>query len=218
MSNLVLVFDVETTGLIPKNQPDIEKCPYIIQLSFIVYDMDSQKIDNSYNTYINIPSSVSITREIEALTGATRAKCSEGVCIHDALDKLYEQYMRCDTIVAHNIDFDTNMVRIELKRNERYIQRKMPYLFVLLTTGFEVSAKKTRCCTMINTVDICNIIVSSIDKRGIPYTYKKYPKLSELHQKIFGTIPDNLHDSMVDTMVCLKCYLHLSGIPCDNLC
>ena len=35
---LLLVFDTETTGIIPKNVSDIDKCPYILQFSYIVYN------------------------------------------------------------------------------------------------------------------------------------------------------------------------------------
>ena len=34
----------------------------------------------------------------------------------------------------------------------------------------------------------------------------KYPKLMELHKHLFNTIPDGLHNSMVDVLVCLRCY------------
>ena len=40
--------------------------------------------------------------------------------------------------------------------------------------------------------------------------YKKMPKLSELYFHFFGVIPENLHDSLVDTEICLKCYLKLT--------
>jgi DNA polymerase III epsilon subunit-like protein len=209
LPNLLLIFDVETPGLIPKNTNAIEKMPYITQLSFIVYDTNAKKIDTSYNTYINIPDNVEITPEIERLTGVTRTKCTSGVYIHQALDELYNQYLRCNQIIAHNIEFDSKMIRIELERNEQYIHKHMYHLFILFDIGFELSAKKTRFCTMKNTVDLCNIETSAVDKRGITYKYKKYPKLSELHEKLFGFIPENLHDSMIDSAVCLNCYLYL---------
>jgi hypothetical protein len=37
----------------------------------------------------------------------------------------------------------------------------------------------------------------------------KWPKLSELHQHLFGYIPENLHDANVDVEACLKCYLEM---------
>ena len=210
--NLALFFDVETTGLIPKGvliakgDISLELLPYILQLSFVVWNMDTDTIETKYNTYINIPSKIRILPEIEKLTGVTREKCNHGVVVTEALDKLYEAYIRCNTIVAHNIEFDSNMIRIELARNSG---RKTRHLDDLLNTGYEKSTNKLRYCTMAKSVELCNILVQAIDKRGQPYQYKKFPKLSELFEKLFGSVPENLHDSMVDTIACLKCYMKL---------
>jgi hypothetical protein len=62
---------------------------------------------------------------------------------------------------------------------------------------------------MVNSIELCSIVVEAIDRKGQPYKYKKFPRLSELHQKLFGNIPENLHDSMVDTMACLRCYMKM---------
>ena len=35
--------------------------------------------------------------------------------------------------------------------------------------------------------------------------YKKPPKLMELHQELFETIPNNLHNSMIDVFVTFRC-------------
>ena len=36
--------------------------------------------------------------------------------------------------------------------------------------------------------------------------YFKYPTLSELHNHLFNSIPNNTHDAMVDILICLRCY------------
>ncbi len=53
--------------------------------------------------------------------------------------------------------------------------------------------------------DVTNIIMTGRDGRK----WKKSPKLSELYEKLFDTIPENLHDSMVDTLLCLKCFIKM---------
>ena len=206
MSNLILIFDVETTGLIPKGEPTLDLCPYILQLSFIVYNIDTQAIEQTYNSYINVPSKVRILPEIEKLTGITRAKCSRGVVVVEALNALHDAYIRCNKVIAHNIEFDSKMVRVELARNPG---RKTRHLCDLLNSGYERANQMERYCTMTKSVDLCNIVVDAIDKRGKPYQYKKFPKLSELHQKLFGNVPENLHDSMIDTSACLRCYMKM---------
>ena len=205
-NNLALIFDVETSGLIPKGEPTLDLCPYILQLSFVVFNTTTLTVEQKYNNYINVPSKLQILPEIEKLTGITRAKCNSGVVVTEALNELYNAYLKCSKIIAHNIDFDSKMVRIELARNPG---RKTRHLCDLLSTGFEQSNKKERYCTMVNSIELCNIVVDAIDRKGQSYQYKKFPKLGELHLKLFGTIPENLHDSMVDTMACLRCYMQM---------
>jgi DNA polymerase III epsilon subunit-like protein len=206
-NNLALIFDVETSGLIPKGEPTLDLCPYILQLSFIVFNTTTLTVEQKYNNYINVPSKVQIIPEIEKLTGITRAKCNSGVVVTEALNALYEAYIKCSKVIAHNIDFDSKMVRIELARNPG---RKTRHLCDLLSTGFEQANKKERYCTMVNSIELCSIVVDAIDRKGQSYQYKKFPKLAELHLKLFSTIPENLHDSMVDTMVCLRCYMKMA--------
>ena len=40
-------------------------------------------------------------------------------------------------------------------------------------------------------------------------TVSKYPKLIELHNKLFKYEPTNLHNSLYDVAVCLRCYIKL---------
>ena len=57
----------------------------------------------------------------------------------------------------------------------------------------------------------CHERIKAISKSGKQYT--KYPKLIELHNHIFK-ISDidqyNLHNSLVDVIICLKCYIKLN--------
>jgi DNA polymerase III epsilon subunit-like protein len=46
-------------------------------------------------------------------------------------------------------------------------------------------------------------------KTPAPRMYKKYPKLSELHSHLFGDVPEHLHNALVDTLVCLRCFLKI---------
>jgi hypothetical protein len=39
--------------------------------------------------------------------------------------------------------------------------------------------------------------------------YKKWPKLVELYFALFDENPDGLHNSMMDVLVCLRCYLKM---------
>ena len=60
-------------------------------------------------------------------------------------------------------------------------------------------------CTMKNTVNVCNIERESENGN----VYFKYPTLTELHTYLFNFTPKNTHDSMVDVLICLRCYYTL---------
>ena len=206
----VMVFDVETSGLLPKNS--YQQFPHILQLSYIVYDMVTRTIDKKYNTYIRVADDVAITDEITQLTGITREKCEEdGIPILDALYAMYLDYVGCDCIIAHNLKFDAIMIGIELERHDAPAELRN-----LMCQEYEAKTNKNRYCTMMHSVNLCAIVVNAMTKKGEPYTYYKWPKLSELHAHLFGFVPEGLHDSLVDVEVCLKCYLKLQEMVSNN--
>ncbi len=191
--SLVLVFDVETTGLLPKD-PAPGNIPYIIQFSFVLYDKINETIVEKYNQFIRIPESVVLKPEITELTKITREKLeNEGILIQTALEAFYEAYQKADILVAHNIEFDLTMLYMESSIH-------LPKLYQALHS--EKDAEKTYYCTMKEGTDICQL--KRANSRGI---YFKHPRLAELHKFLFGTIPEGLHDSMVDVLTTLRCYL-----------
>jgi len=113
----VIVFDVETSGLLPKNS--YQQFPHILQLSYMVYNTETRTIEKKYNAYIKIPHDVVITDEITELTGITREKCDEyGIPILEALYAMYLDYIVCDCVIAHNLIFDAIMLGVELERHD----------------------------------------------------------------------------------------------------
>ena len=249
----ILVFDVETTGLLPKvsnvskttkvNVPSdlSSKVPYIIQFSFIMYNLQTRSIERKHDFYINPP--IDIPEIITEITGITKETCvKKGVPIMLALDCFYECYTMCNTVIAHNMAFDSAMVKIELDRNREEIDRVAHYCLNIFDATFEQSRGIDRFCTMRYGTNICNIMVSrslkdsslplevprvplnpslplevpletiskdmqSIEPTKEPAKYKKWPTLLEFHQHLFDSIPENLHNSIVDVLVCLRCYL-----------
>jgi DNA polymerase III alpha subunit (gram-positive type) len=198
MSKLIMVFDVETTGLIPKRDGNINSCPYILQLSFIVYDVINKKTIRTFDSYVNIDDSIEISKKITEITGIVKETCKIGNPIEKVMTEFYKEYMKCDIIIAHNINFDKEMIMIEIIRNNnKMIELGCEIPSLLFNNTFNSIENKKLYCTMLSGPKI------SIDK------YKKVPKLSELHCKLFGVIPDGLHNALVDTKVCLRCYLQM---------
>jgi DNA polymerase III epsilon subunit-like protein len=125
----------------------------------------------------------------------------KGIPIANALSDFYHAYMLSDRIVAHNISFDKNMIELETLRNREKL-RRIPESYFLFNDMFNSVNNVDTYCTMQNTKQLCNIMING--KYG---PFRKVPKLVELHNKLFEFTPNNLHDAIIDTLVCLKCYL-----------
>ena len=197
----ILIFDTETTGLISKHLT-IDEYPRIIQLGFIIYDMETKSITQMYDAYINVGPDVIVSNKITEITGITHEMCdSQGIPIEQALTHFYNAYMKCDLIVAHNIKFDKDIIVSEMLRNKDKLNH-IPDAQHLFNDTF-IRANNVRLyCTLASTKKYCNIMSMG------PYgEYLKFPTLTELHEKLFNFTPIDMHNAMVDCIVCLKCYL-----------
>jgi DNA polymerase III epsilon subunit-like protein len=192
----ILTFDTETTGFpIYDRDTYMYEQPFITQLCFILYDAKTKVIERIFNKYIKIPEYVIIPEKVIEITGITKELCNtQGINIVEALHAFLEACSMANILVAHNMHFDNKMIDIELIRNNLFSVDEANYL-----------KKIKKECTMIIGKPICNIMIQS--KYG--KLFLKNPKLRELHEKLFGTIPENLHDAEVDTIACLRCYIQM---------
>ena len=107
-----------------------------------------------------------------------------------------------------HIDFDEKMVLVEIERNREQIINKAPECMTLFNKLYEQVNGLTRYCTMRKGTTLCNIM-STTSVAGRPPSLK-WPKLVELYAKLFtGEIVDGMHNSMVDVLACLRCYLQM---------
>jgi DNA polymerase III alpha subunit (gram-positive type) len=141
-----------------------------------------------FNTYVKIPDHVEIPEIVQQLTGITKEKCNGGMEIGEALSTFYQLYLKCDAIVAHNMWFDSKMIRIECMRN-RYPN--------LINVFFENVSTKPISCTMMEGMRYCGL--------------NRFVRLSALYELLFKEDANQyeLHNSLIDTMVCLRCYLKI---------
>jgi len=199
----VLVFDVETSGLLPKDkEAKLEDYPHILQLSFVVFDTNGWKVTKTGNTYINVSQKIEISKKITELTGITREMCDKGIQIQRALREFGKEYMECDIIVAHNINFDRQMIKTEIERNKEFLE---PNIRILFDREFEKQNNKFNYCTMYGSKNVCKIEITN--SKG--EKYYKSPKLVELYEHLFEMVPGNLHNSLVDTFICLRCFVKM---------
>jgi len=195
----ILVFDTETTGL-PENNASIynfNQWPYIIQLSYIFYDMSNNNVIIKDN-YIKIDSNIEITEGSFNIHKISREFLDlNGKHIIPTLNEFNKYLKLCDIVVGHNISFDKRMIFVESLRNK--VQQNF--------TTYENNKKITKMeyCTMKNTTAYCNIIALTKTNK----TYVKQPRLIELYSMLFPEtpIPKELHNSLVDILCTLRCYI-----------
>ena len=199
-----LVFDSETTGL-SKTQiispSTIHLWPHVVQFSYIVFDTESNKIVKIKDSIIKVPDGFIITEENAKIHGiTTEISLAKGVDLLPVLEEFFADFDSADHIVGHNVSFDINMIKAELQRliMNSFNEKLQEYL-----TKINTSTKFY--CTMQETIELCAIEMK--DKYGRPY--KKFPKLVELYQKMFDVTPKNLHNSLNDVIVCVRCFIKL---------
>ena len=190
----VLVFDTETTGLPKGKNPSIretDKWPHIIQLSCILYDTEKNEAVSIYDEIIKVPENISISEKSISLHGISRdISNTRGISIKKALNDFNILLNNADLVIGHNISFDKRMIMVECIRT-------------FISQYFTIDGvRKPEYCTMKNSIELCNI--KKISKSGEEYL--KFPSLTELHNKLFDKTPKSVHNSMVDVLLCLRCY------------
>ena len=183
---MYLFFDTETTGL-PRNWKapvtDLNNWPRLVQLAFLYFDSNGNKI--SGGDFIikpegfTIPSDASRIHEI-----STEKALREGQSISTVLQQFNSLIGQAIYLVAHNMSFDEKIVGSEFLRNG--MPNSIP--------------SKNKICTMEKTTTFCPITG--------PNGYR-WPKLSELHYKLFRTDFEEAHNASVDIKATAKCFWEL---------
>ena len=201
----VLIFDTETTGLPPKRKhvlsSELALWPHIVQLSYIIYDTDTQTVVKVVDNIVKMRPGVTIPESSIAIHKITQdISETKGSNIDELINEFIKDLSRVTRIVGHNIQFDIHMIQVEMLRigddllhekNESFYRDAMIML-----------RSKIRYCTMWEGTPICQLKRERVDGT----TYLKPPKLMELYAKLFGNVPAGLHNSMVDVLVCFRCY------------
>jgi DNA polymerase III epsilon subunit-like protein len=183
---LYLFFDTETTGL-PKdyNAPstDSDNWPRVVQLAFIVMDAEGNVVKK--RDYIIKPNGFEIPPETSAIHGITTEIAMEkGLDLEDVLYLFLLAVKKSEFIIGHNVSFDVKVVRAELHR-----------------LGFpDIFEDKIKVCTMQSSTKFCEL----------PGLYGfKWPKLQELHKKLFDCEFEEAHNALADIEATAKCYYEL---------
>lgn len=181
----IFVFDTETTGFISKKETDLNKQPKIVQFAWILWDLNNgtfieeKRVNILVNPGIPIPFWASQVHHIYDID------IKDAPSISQVMNEILEHINTPDVIIGHNIEYDEDMVKLELKR----MQKEYAY------------KPKQSICTMKTTVDYCAIQWN--------WARFKYPKLWELHKKLFDQYFVWAHDAMVDVEATLRSFVKL---------
>lgn len=180
---MYLFFDTETVGL-PKNYKapvtNLKNWPRMIQIAWILCDKNGKRIETQ--SYIIKPENFTIPVEASNIHGISTEKAlDEGQDLKTVLSEFNELVEQADYIVAHNISFDEKILGAELIRKE-------------ISSNFE---QKEKLCTMKNATNYCRI----------PGYYGfKWPKLDELHIRLFNEDFEGAHDAYADIDATERCF------------
>lgn len=183
---MYLFFDTETTGLPGRwNAPvtDVDNWPRLVQLAWMMCDSQGNTIE-SRNAIIK-PEGFVIPAEVAGLHGITTLIANEkGEPLREVMEQFSDKMDEAFVLVGHNISFDECIVGAEFER-----LRMMTSLFL-----------KPKYCTMKSSTNFCKLP----GKNGF-----KAPRLSELHQILFGCGFDNAHNAMADVEATARCFWKL---------
>jgi len=180
-----LVFDTETTGMCDfRLPPSHASQPRLVQLGVHLYD-SAWNLCAEVNLIIQ-PFGFDIPIAAAKVHGIDTAKAkSLGVAELTALDVFDSLLNVADIVVAHNIDYDTLVIR-----HAWHIWHRAPNRNLM----------KCQFCTMRAYTDICKI----------PSKFKdgeyKWPSLQEAYKHCFGKEFENAHDAMADVKACAAIY------------
>lgn len=186
MKKYILFLDTETSGLPEKwdkKYNNTQNWPRVLQVAWIIYDSDFNEITRT-NKYIYEPF-IFINRESEKIHGITPQFLREnGVNKKDVLHKLaYDLKKYNPLIVGHFLSFDLQVLAAEFVRTKL----NMPFNHLIYF------------CTLWHS------------KKYVRNPHRVHLNLSLLHEMLFSTIPQSLHNAVTDAEITAKCYFEMAN-------
>ena len=199
----VLFFDTETSDFIKKalSANDPEQA-WTVQIGAILASQEEEFDQMNVIIKSNGRSMNYYTQEVHGIT-IERAD-QEGIEELEAAERFCLMLREADLVVCHNFAFDWNYVYQMMERN-------LEELSDLARSAFYLDLPNH--CTMKDkaVVKMCGLK----NKAG----RAKWPKLTELHEHLFGKRFDGAHDAYADISATKRCFFELvnRGIVIPNL-
>jgi DNA polymerase-3 subunit epsilon len=188
-----LFFDTETSGLPAKySNPSDANYPWIVQLAAVL--RDENKVYGSINLLIN-SGGRPVDEGAESVHHISAEICDKyGVSEKYALSSMFNLAKNADLVICHNFNFDSQLIAASICRNFGAVNLE-EYMRKIFSSNHKTI------CTMQETTNILKLPGN--------YGKYKYPKLTELHNWLFGSEFEGAHDAMADVEATAKCYYEL---------
>lgn len=189
----ILFFDTETTGLWNfKADLSDPSQPSMLQLAALLY---TEKAPGVFEEVASLSCIIkdgydSISKGAQDVHGLSKeftAKC--GILLSEAMVAFNSLVTIADKVICHNYDFDSKLIA----KASVQLLRSNPL------------AAKPSLCTMKapKVIDFC-----ALPSKWKPSEFK-WPKLTELHEKLFGVSFADAHDALVDVTATKDCFFEL---------
>jgi DNA polymerase III epsilon subunit-like protein len=185
----VVVFDLETTGLYPRGEhpKNYHKFGRMLSIAWKLVAKKTGRVLTQQYYVIKVDKDVDLGRvDIHHITREEVDRV--GVELSIVLDRFFENLNRASSLIAHNAEFDTTILKSELYRSERY-------------SDLEMMKTKRVVCTMKLTTPILKI--------PSQWGGYKWPKLAELYEYLFNESFEDAHHAMADVEALTKIYKEL---------
>jgi DNA polymerase III epsilon subunit-like protein len=196
MSNLILFFDTETTGL-PNKKPALDpNQARLIQLGAILASPEGE-ILHTINTLVQI-GDATINPYALAAHGITAKQANEeGLHPKEVFEQFHRLSDSAECLVCHNHNFDFNIIKLTAQQITGYYEDPTDPDIMLS----EIEDLPFY-CTMVQATEFCALP----KKRGSGF---KYPKLMELYSILFEKEFSGAHDAMADVTATMECFFEL---------
>jgi DNA polymerase III epsilon subunit-like protein len=183
-----------------------ETWPYIVQLSYIMFDTDTNEtivVDD----YIEIPTKFTDPKYLATAHPITKAAIEAGLAkprinISDSINKFMTYFNTADVVTGHNVKFDINMLLAECTRNNNNnVFNKL----------IEPESAAKIYCTACKSTNVVKIFYQYANRYKNPPTVFKMPKLNQAYFRMFGYAPNEaaLHNALIDVVACLRVFYRL---------
>lgn len=186
---MYLIFDTETTG-VPHNKTapltDLDNWPRIVQIAWQLHDRKGKLL--SQHTTLIKPEGFDIPFKAEQIHGiSTKRAMDEGEPLGAVLKDFLDDLTKSSVLIGHNIEFDVNILGAE------FIRQGLPTDQLLAATKIDTGIVSTEFCQL----------------SGGMGGRLKMPRLSELHEKLFGKGFEDAHDASYDVAATARSFFGL---------